>query len=180
MSRFEVYKCFLNRDWREKGMAQVLVVRAVPEDKYIAGLFLVDVFCLGVKNTFVTAPMNTDELEDFRGRFPEKLHEISYEDARSLILGGIQYAQGLGFKPHPDWKSAQCIVEGGRPFEGKFEYGKDGKPFYVQGPDDDVDRIMRQLGPLIERGEAEYVCGVSQEEWEDGDEDLVWVEDDRS
>jgi hypothetical protein len=126
---------------------------------------------LGLKNVFVTAPLEADQFEEMKGSF-SNLQPISYEDARSLILGAIEYAQGIGFKPHADWKSAQFVVEGGRPFEPKFTFGKDGKPLYVQGPDDNVEKIMSQLAPLIDQGMATYICAPFPDEWnEEEDED---------
>jgi hypothetical protein len=36
-------------------------------------------------------------------------------------------------------------------------FGKEGKPRYIQGPDDDSRAIMRKLRPLIERRDADFL-----------------------
>ena len=70
---------------------------------------------------------------------------IDYEDARSIILGGIEYARKLGFSPNQDWKDSKHVVEPDRPFNKKFEFGRDGQPLYIQGPSDDFVEIAEKL-----------------------------------
>lgn len=54
--------------------------------------------------------------------------DFDYQDVRCLILGAIEYANGLGFEPNRAWKHSKYVVEADKPFENKFTYGKDGKP----------------------------------------------------
>jgi hypothetical protein len=93
---------------------------------------------------------------------PEKLEKVSYEDARSIVLGGIEYARQLGFDPHPDWKHASAALESERDFEHKFNFGKDGMPCYIEGPNDDSTQIMEKLKPLTEQGRANYRVGMNE------------------
>ena len=69
------------------------------------------------------------------------------ELAHELIWGGIEYAARYGFRPDPDFKLAQLVVDPpeAHPRTGAVTFGKDGKPFYVSGPYDNVDAIMNQL-----------------------------------
>ena len=53
-----------------------------------------------------------------------------------MILGGLEYAAKIGIQPHRDWSSSNNIIEPNKPFENKFTFGRDGKPFYVAGPYD--------------------------------------------
>ncbi len=154
---FPVYTVRVNTDWREEGLAQLIVARQLPNLRYLVGVYLVDTFCLGLKNTFVRPQLKHDDLEDLLSRFPDELEDISYEDARSIVLGGIDYAKRLGFEPQRDWKHTGPIIEGDREFEHKFEFGKDGVPFYIQGPKDDRAKITEKLKPLILEGKAHFV-----------------------
>jgi len=154
---FRIYESRISPDWQNSGVAEVLVVRQMPNLKYIAGAYLVDAFCLGLKDTFFQARLSEAEVRVLRNRFPEKLEEIPYEDARSVILGAIEYARRIGFEPHEDWRLSGRIVEAERSFNNKFTFGSNGKPFYVQGPNDDASKILRTLGPLIDRGQADFL-----------------------
>lgn len=144
---FPVYKCLINEGWQEMGMATIFVIRQLPNLKYSFGTYLVDTFCLGLKNTICNAGVRYDLIENLIGRCDQDLEEINYEDARSIVFGAIKFAEALGFKPQPssDWSDAQYIIEHDRPFESKFEFGKNGKPVYIQGPDDNPHEIMAKL-----------------------------------
>src|SRR5438552_1835503 len=72
-------------------------------------------------------------------------------------MGAIDYARRIGFEPHPDWMLSGRVVEAERSFRNKFSFGSDGKPFYIQGPNDDAPKILRVLDPLIEQGKADFL-----------------------
>jgi ribonuclease HI len=137
-------------------MAEVLIVRQTVNLKYVAGVYLVDVFCLGLKDTFVTATPNYADISALRRGFSHKLEEIPYEDARSVILGAVEYARQLGFEPHEDWTLSRPMVEADRPFNAKFTFGHSGKPLYVQGSNDPPD-FMAKLWSLIEKKDAHFL-----------------------
>ena len=54
------------------------------------------------------------------------------------------------------------VLESGRPFDRKFKFGKDGKPFYVQGPNDDAKKIMNQLAPLVQEVKADFLTVIDE------------------
>ncbi len=157
---FPVHRCFANLNWQEQGLAQVVVVREMPNLTYRMGVYLADVFCLGVKDTFVHSGVNYEELKAFLRRSPMPFHEIAYEDARSIVLGAVEYARQLGFEPPRDWASSKSILESERSFDNKFKFGKDGKPFYIQGPADNPKKIMAKLEPLVKQGKADFLTVV--------------------
>ena len=139
-AEFPVDKCFTSQRWKEHGIAQVLVARQLPDGTSLMGAYLVDVFCLGLKNAFV-ARLRPDELQSFLKSCPAAMQQISYEDARSVILGAIEFAMRFGLPPDESWSNSQPVVESDRPFIRKFDFGKDGQPFYIEGPHDDTRRI---------------------------------------
>src|SRR5439155_9763655 len=48
-----LYECLVPRDWQTEGeIIQILVVRRSPQGEVVAGTFLVDLGCLGVKDAF--------------------------------------------------------------------------------------------------------------------------------
>lgn len=161
-AEFPVYDVRVSADWQEEGMAQVVVARQLPNLRYLIGVYLVDTFCLGLKDTFVRPQLKYEDLEDLLSRFPGELEEIAYEDARSIVLGGIEYARQIGFEPQRDWKHTSSVIEGDRDFKRKFNYGQDGVPFYVQGPNDDSAKILEKLKPLIKEGKAHFISAADQ------------------
>src|SRR5262245_3324513 len=167
-----VHQCFVNRKWKQAGLAQVMVSRKLPDGKSLMGAYLVDVWCLGVKDSFIER-LKADDVQPFLSSFPDFMDEISYEDARSIILGAIEFATQFGFAPHESWSVTCSIVEGDRFFIRKFEFGDDRKAVYIEGLDDDTPRILQQLEPFVKDGMADYYVDA------DADEDvfLDWCEE---
>ncbi len=154
-TEYPVYECRINEDWQEKGLATIFVLRQLPNLKYIFGTYLVDILCMGLKNTFCNANMPYSTIERMMERAHSPLIHSEYEDSRSIILGGIEYAKGLGFNPNRDWEDSKHIVEPERPFHNKFTFGKDGKPIYIPGPDDNPTEIMSKLSAALNKSSRE-------------------------
>lgn len=142
---YPVYQCVVNEGWQEQGLANIFILRQMPNLKFICGVYLVDVFCLGVKDTFCNANIPYAGIQTMLAQAGMPLVPIDYEDARSIIFGGIQFASKHGFSPNQDWKDSKHIVEPEKPFNDKFEFGSSGKPVYIQGPDDDPVAITSKL-----------------------------------
>jgi hypothetical protein len=49
------YECLINASWKDKGLATILISRRQPDGNLLFGVYLVDILCLGVKNTFCNA-----------------------------------------------------------------------------------------------------------------------------
>jgi hypothetical protein len=100
-------------------------------------MFLLDVFCLGVRDTFF-AIVGRDEYDRrLRSwREAESLQRIDPAGLRKLLEGGVVYARELGFNPPPDYVVMHKIfgdVEAAA-CPSRFQYGHAGKPFYISGP----------------------------------------------
>jgi hypothetical protein len=59
-------------------------------------------------------------------------------------LERLEYASGLGFAPHPDFEQARPHLG---PWTGPstITFGRDGRPYYISGPDDDPASVLRTL-----------------------------------
>lgn len=143
---FSIFQCLVNTDWQEQGLASIFVLRQLPNQKFILGSYLVDVLCLGLKDTFCNANLSAQAVQGMLATVPMQMEAIEYEDARGIILGGIEFARNLGFGPNPDWKDSQHMVEPERPFSPKFEFGMHGKPMYIAGPYDKPMTMPFKLG----------------------------------
>src|SRR6185295_11540148 len=79
--------------------------------------------------------------------------------AVKLISGAIDYARRLDFKPHPDYHYAREIFGDINPEDCQetFEYGREGKPFYVAGPYDNAIRIVNQLSRKLGPEGFDYI-----------------------
>ena len=153
--------------WQE-GIGQILISRQLSSGMVAFGCFLVDTYCLGVKNAFMNIVPHA-RYADLYGRIirQDETVEMQPECARKLIEGAVEYADKLGFSPHPDYQTAKLIF-GNIDVEAcheEFTFGKDGKPFFVAGPYDSpahCEQIIRTLHDRCGLGRYHFVMPADE------------------
>ena len=147
-------KTFCQHDLFEIGIGDVVIARYKSDGRVEAGVFMLNVYCLGVKNAyfrqFSAAEFPEYLKEVFNGVSDTPPLERSGAWGRKLVEGAVEYARRLGFSPHPDFKQGAKVMGGINPKECSetFVFGSNGKPLYIAGPyDGEAKRnaIMRTL-----------------------------------
>ena len=159
-----IYECLINAPWRENGLATILLSRRQPDGYVLYGVYLVDILCLGLKNTFCDADVSVRVYEaDVRPAVSsnERLVECPVSLAHQIIYGAIDFAAQFGFEPHKDFGlSRHVLEERGKTEECEdVEFGKDGRPLYIQGPHDDAQSILRRLDSNPGEGRRDFIIG---------------------
>ena len=151
-------------DLFRQGVGWVIIARFKAKGQRVqAGIFLVDVFCLGAK----LAVYEDCDIEDYRRRIRDHYQSsfpmVSAEPccARKLVEQAVQYAQSLGLTPHPDYKKAARVFGGVQAAQcvQQFTFGYNGKPFYRRGPREteaQALRIARHLEKYCGQGNYDY------------------------
>jgi hypothetical protein len=147
---FPLGQCMISSGWQEDNMnlIEVVVTREQPDGKLCCGLYLIDKYLLGLKNTLArTGTSMAHYLEDIVPLFQSKPEPCPPELAHQIIYGAIGYAAKFGFTPEKDFSLTQHILAPRGELEEPYEiaYGKNGKPFFISGPYDNVGKILRQL-----------------------------------
>jgi hypothetical protein len=145
----------------ESGLVGVLVARD-PGSTVVACGFLVDVFCLGVKDTNGPKTMDRRKLPDFTRTFfsawPGQTPVAAPPDlARHLVFGAVDYARSLGFEPHPDFAKGAALLGDWETGSSDVTFGQDGKPFYINGPRDDTYGTLAKLRQTAGEGNFDYL-----------------------
>ena len=163
----EIYECLINADWQDKGLATILISRKHKTGNITFSSFIVDIFCLGMKDANSAFNRFEEEYEDYKGKmfnnFMNDEMPISYDLAHNIIFGAIEYAKNLGFVPHKDWEFSQFMLEPkSSPIVEKIdvEFGKDGKPFFISGPYDKVDSVIHKLEKAVGTGNFTFMSGM--------------------
>jgi len=165
---FPLLECLINANWQQdnSGMVQILLARQQPDGDICFGSYLVDMYCLGLKNTYANAGFSRTRYEDevrskiFRQMEPQ---ECPIELASQMVYASIDYAAQFGFEPQKDFALSQYML----PPRGELEepyhltFGKDGKPFFVAGPYDNSARILKQLEKTAGPGNYHYLAPIS-------------------
>lgn len=149
------YECLMPNNLFDAGIGNILITRLAPNGVITVCSFIVDVYCLGIKNALVKT-MPIPEYEKVFKPGIVKSHggyaftKIKPACARKLIEGAAQYAKDLGFNPHQDYHSLKMIF--GEEKLGfcwsRYHYGKDKMPHYVKGPNEstaDANKIVATL-----------------------------------
>lgn len=177
-----VYKCLINPDWEDGGMANLIVSRSHTNGNLTLCFYLVDLYCLGVKDTHFKFNINNFAFQEILEQTGSKgFVEISYTLAHNIVFAGIEFAEEYGFKPHQDFTSiTQFLLEEDTEDIDliEIECGKEGKPFYVSGPFDDqakINKIMSQLERTAGPGNYDFMTEGLKDEFEDD-----WREDDEN
>lgn len=145
------------------GLVGVVVAREPRNGQVSACGYLVDVWCLGVKNALGPQVGDRYELREvldvFRMAFGSTLIEAPIDLAQQLVLGAVEYAHSLGLEPHPDFEPARGHLGhwGGA---SAIRFGRAGEPFFIQGPDDDPARVLSALERSVGRGNYGFIASA--------------------
>ena len=156
-AQFPIGDCLIPISLFQEGIGHVVLTRLLPNGKIALAGFLIDTFCLGVKNAMYRE-ISGEEYEFYRREIESRtpLESAHPSCLRKLVEGAARYAQNIGLSPHPDYAKAYrlfgdidasvCPV--------RYTFGKDGKPLYINGPYETpaqqrkiIDTLTRHLGP---------------------------------
>jgi len=155
LASLPMYECLVADSIFERGIGNVLVSREMPNGDIVTAAFLVDTWCLGVKNALLRS-LSEDRYEDWVEELlihEDDLDEVEPAFAKRLILDAVTYARELGFPPHPDYRAAARSLEGidAAACNAVFSFGDQGKPHFVSGPNDTPARCRKILSALSKR-----------------------------
>lgn len=141
-------KSYITHNWEESGITTVLVSRKHINGNFTVGMYLVDLRCLGIKDSAFKFNIPLEELENLIVHI--KGEEIEYNKAHNIIYGAEAFAESSGFKPHKDWEVGQFILEedDDRIPIIDIPFGDNGIPAYYIGPNDTPATINQILVTL--------------------------------
>ena len=160
-----IHECWINEGWEDSGMANIVIARIHSNENITFCIYLVDLLCLGVKDTGYKFNVTETEYRDFLEKYLDRMEveKIDYALAHNIILAAVEFAEEYGFKPHKEFTSITefMLEEDNDDIElMEIECGRDGKPLYVQGPYDDpakANKIIKQLEHHVGKGDRKSV-----------------------
>lgn len=151
--------------FEEGGIGTIVVSRKMAHGDLAVGIILLDVYCLGVKNASFKV-VSSQEYKEMMGSIGqgEDLRIAEPACVRKLVEDCIDFANNIGFDPHPDYQIARYVlgdIKAGDCTQA-YEFGKDGKPFFISGPydsDQKINKIMKTLEQNCGEGNFDYLAG---------------------
>jgi hypothetical protein len=169
-----VLECLVSEGWQTPGeIVQAVVARQSPEGAVAASVFLIDLGCLGVKDAFM---QRFATLEHYDRELREQLVDMrpmlrtDLNFVAKLVREAVAYARSLGFRPHKDFQEAAPLLDGADPDAALAEIplGQDGQPLFVNGPYDNVPKIIETLNRSVGAGNYHYMLGGPEGSMLDG------------
>jgi hypothetical protein len=148
------------------GLGNLLIARRTPEGQLACGIFLVDVFCLGVKDA-VWKIVGSTQFNSLRRELEAhgRLENVTPEHFAKLVYRAADYGQSLGFPPHRDFRHAQQLLAGIDPSQcpDEFEFGREGRPLYIRGPSESMDEA-RIIAARVQGHGGDYALPLQSSE----------------
>ena len=164
-----INRCFVRKSIFSEGIGTAIVSREMPNGHLGVGVYLLDVWCLGVKNTYFSILSENEFLDRIKQiEINEHLETLHPSCARKIIEQCVKYSDKLGFKPHKDYKISRQLLMDLDPnlCPNQYTFGKDGKPFYISGPNENenqskkiVEKLFRNCG----EGNFDYIVSAFDE-----------------
>lgn len=166
-------KCYINEGWADSGFASIVVSRNHINGNFTFAVFLVDLYCLGVKDTFYDFNVHAEfaELLD-KFKAQQEMKEIDYALAHNIIYGAVEYAEDLGFKPDKDFEISQYLLEEDDDHVEfiDIDFGLNGKPAVFMWKEAHPENIIATLDRNIGEGNFTIFSGQDiEDDYEDED-----------
>ncbi|MDR7128837.1 hypothetical protein J2X69_001169 [Algoriphagus sp. 4150] len=136
-----IYACYINEDWEQTKLAEVIIARKHTNGNLTFGAFLTDVLGMGVKDTMYGFNQSVFEFEELLQNLRVEMVACDYELAHNLVYGAVDFALEFDIPPHSDWKLTQFILEEDTediPLMD-LEFGVDGKPVFLTEEDEEFN-----------------------------------------
>ena len=168
-SKAPIMECIMGETLQSQGLGPVIIARRVSTGEIVLSNFLVDRYCLGVKDCFAqfVYPSQYQKMLDGMKERDMDFTRIDAPSARRLVEDAVAFAARYDFTPHPDYRTAKLIFGDIDASAGRqlVEMGRDGKPFYISGPFESERgsmEILSKLGAARGQGGFDHMTQVSR------------------
>ena len=179
----EIGACYVSDDIEEMGEGHVIVSRKHTGGRVSIAFYLVDIWCVGVKDSFYRLRLEDDEFKEMIDTYRLGLRECCYDEAHNWIFGAIAFAEEAGIEPDKSFKVTRYMLEeddDNIPLI-EYEYGKNGKHTLVTHTRLEASRYLPLLEKNLGKDNFDYILNADDEDWDDDldddddDEDHSWL-----
>ena len=173
-------KCYVSEDIERAGEGHVIVSRRHTGGRVSVAFYLVDIWCVGVKDSYYRLRMEDYEFEEMMEDYKLGIRECSYDEAHNRIYGAIAFAEDAGIAPDKSFSVTRYMLEEDTddiPLI-EYEYGCKGKHTLITRSNLEASRYLPLLKKNLGDGNYEYILKAGpdlddDEDWDDEDEEDV-------
>ena len=150
-----IQHCLLTEELFETGIGTLVLARGVTRHQVAFVSFLIDVFCLGIKDVmFKSVEGELFEMYMDVADAGSPLVSVDPSFGRKLLRDLAAWSRSIGFEPHRDFAAVEPIFGdvSADASDAVFRFGRDGEPVYIPGPSDTPPVIQRRIEHLRKQG----------------------------
>lgn len=182
-----IHECWVNESWDSIQIAKVIVSRKHTNGNISLAGFLVDLLCMGVKDTHYLFNVPQFEYIEFLNNMKEEEEEefiqIDYHLAHNIVFAGYEFAQEIGLEPCKEFSTiTKCFLEEDNDDIDLIDIdcGKDGVPCIYKGRyhKQEADKVYQLLCKTIGRDNFIFEdLDIEEQNWELNDDRDDWDEE---
>lgn len=150
-AQLPIQHCFLTESIFDDGMGTLVLARGANPHRLELASFLLDVFCLGVKDVMFES-IEGGVFEMYMDATDAVSPVVAVEPgyARKLLRDLVAWSQSIGFAPHRDFAAVERIFGdvSADASDAVFRFGCDGRPLYIPGPTESAALARRRTEHL--------------------------------
>ncbi len=151
LSTAPIDECLIQEGLLEAGGGMLVLTRRPVAGRLAMSTFLLDTLCLGVKNAFFVEDeaSQIDETIDAMD-LAAPLRAVDPAFVRKLLHDLTAWSRSIGIAPHQDYAEAEALFGdvSAAACSEVFEFGFEGRPLLVPGPEDTPAEIRHWTGRL--------------------------------
>jgi len=165
--KLPIERCLISDGYDQDLLSLCLIIRRQASNYLSFAYFMIDRHCLGIKNAMANCNVTPDVIEELIDTSTQSIgpmEDVTPEYFHNLVYGALDYAESIGFRPHKDFGLAQYLLNPELVDDGidDFVFGMDGKPYFISGPDDNVQKILNTLNRTVGEGNFNYTYGIDE------------------
>lgn len=162
-----LFECTVNSDWETSKLALLTIARRHSNGNITDCMFMVDLCCLGVKDSHYHFNIPMNEYRDNQAKQSELMdfEPIDYSLAHNIVYSALAYAEDMEFKPHKVFTTTtRFMLEEDTEDIPMIDIhcGLNGKPAFVRGLTEDAEadqRIIAHLEKVVGPGNFIVLSG---------------------
>jgi hypothetical protein len=185
-AKLPVLKCLISSGLFSVGAGAALLIRGVSREEQHVACFMLDTFCVGVKDVFFRT-LDRQEVEVMLASLQQAdaVESTDPRDLRKLLHDLVAWSESNGFPPHEDYARVEALFGDIEPTDHDYlpSFGYEGRVIYIPGPSESPAQIRRRTELVRARfGQASVDTGVLDFELslgcddDDDDDDVVDIE----
>ncbi|MDE6442904.1 MAG: hypothetical protein K2K64_00570 [Muribaculaceae bacterium] len=179
-SNLPLYKCFISKNYKEAGEVIAIISRTRGNGKLCTANFLIDLWCLGIKDVFGNVNLEKERFDDYIKENSEILMECDYPLVHNMIYGAEEFAEEIEINPHPSfrlWKNLLAEDNDDIPLM-EMEFGRNGKYLLITEAGSPeamlIPKLKKKLGDDFDFIISDHPTDIDFDEDED-----TWIKEEK-